>query len=217
MMTYMPAKTSRRTILSVFFAAFFSILLNAVAALPPAERLLPDDTLIVVGTSDFTALREVYNTSPQTRLLNDPAMKPIKDKFISRLKEEFVQPLERELGVKFDDFANLPQGQATFAITQNGWQGSADQPPAALFLLDVKGKSSQLKTNLAELRRKWVDAGKTIKTEKIREIEFTSYLLSPGDMPPTLKKVLAPGSDDSDSATNTTRTELIIGQVETLL
>jgi hypothetical protein len=219
MMTYMPAKTSRRTILSVFFAAFFSILLNAVAAIPPAEKLLPDDTLIVVGTPDFTALREVYNTSPQTRLLNDPAMKPIKDKFISRLKEEFVQPLERELGVKFDDFANLPQGQATFAITQNGWQGSADQPPAALFLLDVKGKSSQLKTNLAELRRKWVDAGKTIKTEKIRDLEFTSYMLSDKEVPKTLKKILAPGGDESaaDSATNAPKSELVIGQFESLL
>jgi hypothetical protein len=219
MITNMPAQISRRTIISVFFAALCSIALNAAAAIPPAEKLLPDDTLIVVGTPDFSVLREVYKTSPQTRLLNDPAMKPIKDKFISKFREEFVQPLERELGVKFDDFASLPQGQATFAITQNGWQGSADQPPAALFLLDVKEKSSQLKTNLADLRRKWVDAGKTIKTEKIRDLEFTSYMLSEKEVPQTLKKILAPGSGDSagDSATNAPKSELVIGQFESLL
>lgn len=219
MITNMPAQISHRKILSCFCAAFFSIALSAAAAIPPVEKLLPDDTLIVVGTPDFSALRELYKTSPQTRLLNDPAMKPIKDKFISKFREEFVQPLERELGVKFDDFANLPQGQATFAITQNGWQGSADQPPAALFLLDVKDKSSQLKTNLADLRRKWVDAGKTIKTEKIRDLEFTSYMLSEKEVPKTLKKILSPGSDDSagDSATNAPKSELIIGQFESLL
>jgi hypothetical protein len=213
----MAARISNRKIFLAFSAALFSIALNVAAAVPPAEKLLPDDTLIVVGTPDFSALREFYKTSPQTRLLNDPAMKPFKDKFISKLKEEFVEPLEHELGIKFQDFGNLPQGQVTFAVT--GWQGTADPPPAALFLLDAKDKSGQLKTNLADLRRKWVDGGKTIKTEKIRDIEFTTYLLSDKEVPKTLKKILAPGSEDSesDSATNAPKNELIIGQFESLL
>ena len=208
----------RRTQPAMACAALFTLTLNLSAAILPAEKLLPDDTLIVVGTPEYLALREFYQTSPQTRFLNDPAMKPFTDKFFSKVREELVQPLEHDLGIRFDDYAGLPQGQFTFAITQNGWQGSSDPLPAALLLLDTKGRSSQLKTNLADLRRKWVDAGKTIKSEKIRDLEFTTYLLSDKDVPPSLKKILAPGSDDSatDSTTNAPL-ELIIGQYESLL
>ena len=211
--------TLRQTLPTIYCVTLFALTLHLEAAILPAEKLLPDDTLIVVSTPDYALLREFYQTAPQTRLWNDPAMKPFVDKFISKLREEIVQPLEHDLGVKLDDYAALPQGQATFAITQNGWQGSSDTLPAALFLLDTKEKSSQLKTNLADLRRKWVDAGNTLKTEKIRDFEFTAYLLSDKDVPPTLKKILAPGSDDSagDSVTNAPRTELLIGQVESLL
>ena len=211
--------TLRRTLPTIYCVTFFATALNLGAAILPAEKLLPDDTLIVVSTPDYALLREFFKSSPQTRLWNDPAMKPFVDKFISKLREEIVQPLEHDLGVKFDDYATLPQGQATFALTQNGWQGSSDNLPAALFLLDTRGKSSQLKTNLADLRRKWVDAGKTLKTEKIRDVEFTTYLLSDQDVPPSLKQILAPGNDASagDSATNTPHIELLIGQVESLL
>ena len=208
----------RRLPPAVFCALLMALTLNLAAAILPAEKLLPDDTLIVVGTPDYLALREFYQTSPQTRFLNDPAMKPFTDKLLSKIREELVQPLEHDLGVKLDDYAGLPQGQLTLAITQNGWQGSGDPLPAAVFLMDTKGRSSQLKTNLADLRHKWVDAGKTIKSEKIRDLEFTTYLLSDKDIPPSLKKILAPGSDDStgDSTTNAPL-ELIIGQYESLL
>lgn len=210
--------TSRRLAPMVFCALLTALTFDLGAVILPAEKLLPDDTLIVVGTPDFPALREFYRTSPQTRFLNDPAMKPFTDKFVAKIQEELVQPLERELGVKFDDYADLPQGQLTFAITQNGWQGAADPLPAVLLLLDTKGRSGQLKTNLTDLRRRWVDAGKAIKVEKIRDLEFTTYLLSEKDVPATLKKILAPGADDStgDSTTNAPL-ELLIGQVESLL
>lgn len=54
-------------------------------------------------------------------------MKPFHDSFIAKWRESFVAPLERDLGVKLADFANLPQGQFTFAVTQNGWSGGDDE------------------------------------------------------------------------------------------
>src|SRR5208283_114778 len=100
----------------------------------------------------------------------DPAMKPFKDKFINKLRAEVITPLEHDLGVHFDDYTGLPQGQLTFALVQDAWQGKDGDKnlPALLLLVDTKGKSSQLKTNLSDLRKKWLDAGKTFKTEKIR-------------------------------------------------
>src|SRR5947209_19373833 len=43
-----------------------SFALNLSAAIPAVEKVLPDDTLVVVTTPDYTKLRELYRTSPQT-------------------------------------------------------------------------------------------------------------------------------------------------------
>src|ERR1041385_705853 len=122
-------------------AAFLFFSLSARATIPPAERLLPDDTLFVIGAPDFSKLIAAYKASPQRQLWDDPAMKPFREKFMSKLREELIEPLERELGIKLDDFSSLPQGQVAFAITKNDWDGSSEHSPAKLFLLDAKEKS----------------------------------------------------------------------------
>ena len=131
------------------------------AAIPSAENLLPSDTLLLISVPDFSTLRAAGRQSPQWLFWNDPAMKPFHDKFLARWNEKLVAPLERDLGVKFSDFTDLPQGQLTFAVTQNGWTGSGDPMPGALLLLDTKDKSGLLKTNLTSLRKKWTDPSGT--------------------------------------------------------
>ena len=214
-----PASRFGKNLRSTLAAALVLSAAGAVAAIPVPEKLLPDDTMIVLTAPDFARVREIYRTSAQTQLWSDPALKPFRDKFMSKLKEELLQPLERDLGVSLDDYANLPQGQVTLAMTQNGWRGTADQPPGFLLLLDARDKGSQLKTNLALLRRKWVDAGKPIRQEKIRDLEFTALPLSAKDVPPTLKKLF--GQEDEDSSETETnkapKSELVFGQFESLL
>src|SRR5882724_7810125 len=204
-------------------AGLLSAGLKGVAAIPPAEKLLPDDTLVLLTVPDFTKLREIYKSAPQGQFWSDSAMKPFRDKFVSKWQEEFVKPLERELNVKFDDYTSLPQGQVTFALTQNGWQGKDEQLMGLLVLLDTKDKSGQLKTNLADLRKKWVDAGEPIKSEKIRDIEFSVIPVSSNDVPATLKKffpeqaqVQELGAEDSAKKTPP-KSEIVIGQFESLL
>src|SRR5438128_1183758 len=85
-------------------ALFASYALNVSAAIPAVEKILPDDTLVVLTTPDYTKLREIYRTSPQTQFWNDPAMKPFKDKFLSKFSEDLLQPLERDLGIHFTDY-----------------------------------------------------------------------------------------------------------------
>jgi hypothetical protein len=203
--------------LSVLFFTGFT--LAAAAVIPPVEKLLPDDTLFLLTTPDFSKLRDIYRTSPQTQFWNDPAMKPFKDKFLSKLGEEFIQPLEHDLGVHFTDYTNLPQGQITFAVTQNGWPVVEDQHPGLLLLLDTKDKSTQLTKNISDLRKKWVEAGKTLRTEKIRNNDFAVLPISDKDIPKTLRKFSSSGPDnDSDeSSTNALKNEIYIGQYESLL
>ncbi|HLP77415.1 MAG TPA: hypothetical protein VK327_10920 [Candidatus Paceibacterota bacterium] len=193
---------------------------SAIAAIPAPEKLLPDDTLVVVTAPDFAKFRDIYKASPQTQLWNDPAMKPFKDHFLAKLQSELVQPLEKDLGVSLDDYTSLPQGQLTFAMTQNGWKTADAQQPGFLLLLDAKNHSSQLTTNLANLKRKWLDSGKSIKTEKLRDIEFSVLPLSEQDVPKSLKKIFKSDEEEEDSTGETNRTskaELVFGQYESLL
>jgi hypothetical protein len=207
-------------------AAFCSFVLNNgwSAPIPGAEKLLPEDTLALVTTPDFVRLRDIYLKSPQSQLWNDPAMKPFREKFFAKMSEELIKPLERELSVRVADYTNLAQGQLSLAVIQNGWQGTDEQPLGLLLLLDTRDKSNQLKKSLAELRQKWLDSGKKLKTEKIRDHEFSVLPMSGNDMPKTLRRffprpleVQEVGPDGEPKKVAPNKTELVIGQVDSLL
>jgi hypothetical protein len=230
------------TALAAWGAALLSLALTSGAAIPAPEQILPDDTLVLLTAPDYGKLHEIWQTSPRNRFWNDPAMKPLQDKFLSRWQEEVVKPIEQDLGVRLDTLASLPQGQLTFAITRNAWQGGDDQPLGFLFLLDARAKAGLLRTNLADLRKKWVSAGKTLKTEKIRDVDFSIFPFTTNDVPKPLSKFLwrppvfpqvSGGSDLKQAPVNpsgkgdilldtltvliTASKELVIGQVDSLL
>ena len=213
----MRKKTAR--FLPLASALLTCLALTASAVVLPVEKLLPDDTLFVVTIPDFTKMREIYRTSPQTQFWNDPAMRPFKEKFLDKMTEDLIHPLERELGVQFADYTNLLQGQVTLAMTQNDWPAKDGQHPGVLFLMDTKDKSGQLTKNLSDIRKKWIEAGKTLRTQKIRNIEFAAYPISSKDMPKTLRKFSGPETeaDSEETDTNAAKSELFIGQNESLL
>src|SRR5882672_1762396 len=209
---------------STISLACLAFTLAAQAAIPAPEKLLPDDTLLVVTAPDFGKLREIYDSSPQSHAWNDPALKPFKDYFLKKWKEEIAQPLERELDLRLDDYTSLPQGQVTFALIQNGWQGRDNESLGKVFIIDTKDKSAQLKINLSNLRKKWIDSGKTLRTEKIRDIEFFVLPLSSNDVPKTIRKFFPKkpeveelGADDQPVKKPASKSELIIGQADSLL
>jgi hypothetical protein len=212
-----------RARLSVGLAALFFVSSSLYGVIPSPEKLLPDDTLVILTAPDFVKLRAVWEKLPQHQLWNDPAMKPFREDFTTKWNEQIVKPLERELDIKFEDYTSLLQGQVTFALIQNA--GQADSPQAGMvLLLDTKDKSAQLKKNLAALRKKWAKAGKPVKTSKIREYEFTVLPVSTNDIPKTLRKFLPKpspevhelGDDASNSKPEETQ-ELVLGQVESML
>ena len=152
------------------------------AAIAPAENLLPADTIAFFTVPDCSALRAVSKVSPQLMFWNDPAMGPIRNKFMGKLTEKFIAPLENDLGLKVDDFTSLLQGQFTLAATVNGSNGHDDVPPGLVLLLDARDKSSQLQTNLATLTKKMTDAGRSLRTQNIRGLAFTIVTLSSNDL-----------------------------------
>ena len=189
------------------------------AAIPPAENLLPSDTLFFLAIPDCVALRTAAHQSPQWLFWSDPAMKPFHDKFTAKLKETLVAPMEQTLGLKLADFADLPQGQLTFAVTQNGWTGGDDPLPGVVLLLDTKNKSDLLKANLDALKKKWTDEGKPIHTEDVRGISFSVVTLSSNDIP-ALTGILPrrpPVQELGQEPKTEKPVELAVGQFESLL
>ncbi|HHY84140.1 MAG TPA: hypothetical protein GYA07_01195 [Verrucomicrobia bacterium] len=213
-------KALTRTFLCIAGLVALSWTRPAAADIPAPERLLPDDTLIVLTIPDFARMREINRTSPQTQLWQDPALKPFRDKFLAKLKSDLAEPLERELGIKLEDYFTLPQGQVTLAVTKADWQGPESGEPGLVLMLDTRDKAGLLKTNLAELRRKWIDSGKAIKTEKVRDVEFSILSFSEKDLSPTLRKLLGSDEDeeeDGDERTAADTTTIVFGQHESLL
>jgi hypothetical protein len=205
-------------------AAWLALLTLAAplqAAIPPAEDLLPSDTFFVLTVPDCGALRHAACQSPKWLLWNDPAMKPFHDRFMAKWSEQFTGPLEQDLGVSLADYLDLPQGQCTFAITRNGWDGQDDkQFPGVLLLLDAKDRSDLLKTNLDLLRKKWVASGKPIRTETIHGLAFSVVPLSSNDIPPTLTALLPnsqPVQELGRPPQPARQSEMVIAQYQSLL
>jgi len=187
------------------------------ADIPVPEKILPADTLAAVSAPDFTRLRTLYQASPQWQLWNDPDMAAFKNKFVARWKEQLLLPLERDIGINLSDYEDLPQGQLTIAMIQNGWPASEAQP-GFLLLLDAKSKSDRLKNDLALLRRKWVEGGKPIKTAKIRDLEFLTLPVSEKDIPASLRKLYSPAGSENETPTNNASvSQLLLGQFESML
>jgi hypothetical protein len=194
------------TVAAVFLLAASSLF----AAIPPAENLLPADTLMMLTVPDFSRLRAVSAESPEWLLWNDPAMKPFHDNFIDKWNGRFIRPIDQNLGIHVSDFLPLLQGQLTFAVTQNGWNGSGPASPAMVVLLDARDKSDLLATNLAALKDKWISSGRPVQSEILEGIKFSVVTFST-NQPLPLSSVLAQGANSSTPHT------LYIGQFQSLL
>lgn len=209
----------------VLVCSFLCAAAISSAAVPPAEQLLPADTLAVVSIPDWSKIEAARQDAPMYLLWNDPAMRPFRDKFVAKLTKDVIEPLEQQLGLKLADYAGLLRGQFTVAITQNGWTGTSDPVPAFLLILDAKDKSDLLKKNLTDVRQKLTDAGKKLRMDKIRDVEFTTLLLDPTELGKSLEKSLnsgkgadtKPAASDSKPAEAAKPLELSFGQADSLL
>jgi hypothetical protein len=196
----------------------FALRLSAARAEMPPEKLLPADTLAVFTVPDMDRANSAIGDSPMSRLWRDPAMKPFADKLGNKFREDVLAPIERELGVKFGDYSNLARGQVTFAITQNGWKGGKEGNPGVLLLVDAKDKADTLKKTIADLRKKWADGGKQMKSEKIRDVEFTALINAGEELGKSLEKAFPAAAAAKKAAGGEKgKSELLIGQSGSLL
>src|SRR6185295_3335136 len=176
----------------------------------------------LITIPDWDKAAAIWKDSPMSQLWGDPAMKPFADKFFEKFKTDLITPLERELGVKLTDYADLVHGQVTLAFTPNPAAGGADQDPNGILLIDSKDKGDQLKKILTDLKKKWIDSGKKIKTDQIRDIEFTTLVIDKEDLAKSLDSAFPSGRDTKKSNQEAggdaaKKMEITIGQSGSLL
>ncbi len=208
---------SPRILLALVLAAFG---LRAGGAVPPPEKLLPKDTLMVATAPDWEKAARFWINSPYFKLWQDPAMKPFKDKFADKFSTGVIKPLEQNLGIKFSDYSGLAQGQMTYALVPIISKNNPDKHVSIILLMDTKDHAGQLKANLDQVFKKWADAGKPMKTQKIRATDFTTLMVAPDDL--SLKKIfpsLSPADPAADATdkTGAKNLEITVGQSDSLL
>lgn len=198
--------------LSPVLSAFsLALALASPAAVPPAPKLLPQDTLALVTVSDWGRTLADLKGSPAGHLWNDPLLKPFRDHFEEKFTGKILGDLEKELGIKAGDYLGLLQGQFTVALVQNDWKGEDGTDPGWLMIIDTKERSGDLKKQLEEVRKKLTDAKKPLKSEKIRDLDFSVLTLEL----PAKESEEEPAEGDAKPKPH--KMNLVFGQADTAL
>jgi hypothetical protein len=194
--------------------------LGGRAAVLPPEKLLPKDTALMVTMPDSAAAWILLTNTPCGRLWQDAQLKAFKDKFVDKFTGNVISPLEQTLGLKFSDYKGLARGQATFALLPMTQTDRPDDHFARLFLLDTKDHAAQLRTNLADIKQKWAAAGKPMKTLRIRELDFTTFIVGADDLSwdkITAKPKGTAAENEAADKPSTNKIEITFGQSDSLL
>ena len=71
-------------------------------AATPAEKSLPDTTLLFIKVANAANLREAFAQSQTGQLINDPAMKPLRDDVMEKLAD-FSKSIKDEVGLSLGE------------------------------------------------------------------------------------------------------------------
>ena len=175
--------------------AFFLVLLSGIvarAAVPAPAQLFPKDTLLIATVPDWAATRSGFAQASYGRLWADPALRPFRDKVEAALIEKVLGDLEKDTGIKVADYLPILQGQVSLAVLPKPAGAAASDAEktsdtAMVLVIDAKEQADQLKQRLSETRQKLTEAKKTLKTEKVRDVEFTTVTLDPKESKPKSK------------------------------
>ncbi len=170
---------------------------------------------MVATVPDWTAAEAGMRTAPIGQMWADPVMRPFRDKAEKQIREKLFGSMEKDLGIKTEDFLALLQGQISFAAIRGDWKPSEPASnPTFVLLIDAKDKSDQLKSLLQSVRQKIGELKKTAKTSRIRDLEFTTLVVEP---PAEVKGDGKKDEDEEKKDAEADRLELTFGQVDSAL
>ncbi|MDH7502216.1 MAG: hypothetical protein QHJ82_05805, partial [Verrucomicrobiota bacterium] len=159
---------------------------RALADSLPAEQLFPSDTIALFCVPDYPRLAAAQRDAPTAKFWKDEDMTRFRSTFNERFNNKYLGPLERELGLKAKDVLPLLQGQIALGVTQSRWDDTTRLLPSMTLVVDTREKAGQLKSTLAAVRTRLTESGRTIRTDRIRDIEVVTVQTkaSPSDTTP---------------------------------
>lgn len=181
MMLSLPMKQFIRAC-SILVGAFVA---RALADSLPAEQLFPSDTIALFCVPDYPRLAAAQQDAPIAKFWKDKAMTRFRSTFTERFNDKYLGPLERELGVKAKDILPLLQGQVALGVTQTRWDDTTRPLPSMTLVVDTREKAGQMKSTLAAVRTRLTESGRTIRTDRIRDIEVVTMQIKVGQSRPT--------------------------------
>lgn len=133
---------------------------------PGAPRLLPEDTFAYIRFDDVDELREEFKDTSVSKMLADPAMRPLAGD-VYRTVSELFEVVGSQMGVTLEELLAIPSGQVSAALVP----GNLSREQIEMIEQDSKDESPEgIRRRLARKRRNqnslagWfmVDAGDNI-------------------------------------------------------
>ena len=138
---------------------------SSYAATPP-EKSLPDSTLFYVKVANAANLREAFAQSQTGQLINDPAMKPLRDDVMEKMAD-VSKTLKEKMGVSLAELATLPQGPITIAVVAK----SEAKIPVAVLITAEAGKNSATMADVMSKATKLAEGDKSkVSTETFKDL-----------------------------------------------
>ncbi len=163
------------------------------------EKILPSETILMFTTPDIDKAIQLSKQSPQGKFWDDPSIQAAKEKFLNKWKTEVVEPLEKELGIKFSDYSGIASGQLTIAIPFK--IGPDKQNPidaGFVFLMESGVNKEKLEKSLADIIQKY-SKGHNVITNKIRDLDFYELEINSQDVSKIVEKIIPDPSDGWES------------------
>lgn len=98
---------------------------------PPARRLLPDTTVVLVSVTDVPEMVERFKNTAVGRMGRDSHLKPLLGNLYDSLTEATAE-LEQSVGLSLADLLAIPQGEVSVALVI-----PEEAQPAIVVLLDA--------------------------------------------------------------------------------
>ncbi len=134
---------------------------------PSAPKLLPENTLAYFRVADAQETVTKLGETSMGRMLNDDQVRPLVNELYRSAADAFSN-VQDVVGLSLDELLAIPQGELCAALI-----GSAEGPPAFVFLADVGNSMKQADTLINRLLQEAGNNGTTISTESHVGTELT--------------------------------------------
>ena len=180
-MTWKLAMPRRRWIwLLTVLAAVLGPPCDVLAERPPAAKLLPERTAMLLSVADANELSERFMNTALGQMSQDPQLQPLVEHLYGSLAEA-VQSVQDRIGLSLPELLDIPQGELTLAVV-----APDEQPPAVVMLLDA---GSHL-ANARELLKRGTDALEESGAKKSEEtVGGTKFIVYEGVGPRDRKAI----------------------------